>query len=205
MENRSGRLGCDLWQPRLSEAVREETEVSSRYATEAELEVLGYRGPVVVMQIVRTEFRADGTPIGKTLTIQGGGTPIVRRLNPEDVEDEEADSALSSPMPPAARGPVRTVRTYLVGMEGSPLTKIGQTAGTLKSRMAQLQTGQPARLVPLLDVEGDFESVLHERFAGRRVRGEWFDLTSLGDPVAVVIDALAELGLGIRCKERPTP
>jgi hypothetical protein len=82
-------------------------------------------------------------------------------------------------------------------MEGSPLTKIGHTTDTLKGRVAQLQTGQPATLRPLLEVDGDYEAALHDRFVGYRRRGEWFDLTPLGDPVTVVIEALRELGADI--------
>ncbi|MFB7781905.1 GIY-YIG nuclease family protein [Streptomyces vinaceus] len=197
MENLIGpRRGRPQTQP--SEAAREETEVTSRLATEGELEALGYTGRVLVMQIIRTTFRADGTPIGKTLTIQGGSTPLVRSLRPGDAEDDEAYPVSSALAMPAPRGPAKVVRTYLVGMEGSALTKIGQTTGTLKSRLAQLQTGQPARLLPLLDVEGDYEAALHARFSDYRVRGEWFDLTPLGDPAAAVSDALAVLGLDIR-------
>ncbi|MFJ7209485.1 GIY-YIG nuclease family protein [Streptomyces sp. NPDC098789] len=178
--------------------MKELTEVTSRYATEAELKALGYEGVVRVMQIVRTTFRADGTPIGKTLTIQGGSTPIIRWLRPEELEDDEAFPAAPGTAASPPRGPERTRRTYLVGMEDSPLTKIGHTTVTLKSRMAQLQTGQPARLLPLLEAEGDYETALHTRFAQYRARGEWFDLTPLGDPVTVVIEALTELGSGIR-------
>jgi hypothetical protein len=87
METSRPRRG-DL-QPQPTEAVREETEVTSRYATKPELEALGYEGRVLVTQIVRTTFRADGTPIGKILTIQGGSTPIVRHLDPADAEDDE--------------------------------------------------------------------------------------------------------------------
>ncbi|MEU6215435.1 GIY-YIG nuclease family protein [Streptomyces sp. NPDC047023] len=201
MENLTGRCRGHL-EPYPSEAVREETEVTSRLASEAELEALGYTGRVLVMQIIRTTFRADGTPIGKTLTIQGGSTPLVRQLRPEDVE---AYPVASAPAVPAPRAPAKTVRTYLVGMEDSPLTKIGQTTGTLKSRLAQLQTGQPARLLPLLDVEGDFEAALHARFAEYRVRGEWFDLTPLGDPATAVTDALAAMGLDFRREGQGDP
>ncbi|MGP3637555.1 GIY-YIG nuclease family protein [Streptomyces sp. 24-1644] len=203
MKNPTGHPRRDHLQPQPSEAAREETEVTSRYATEAELQALGYKGAVLVMQIVRTTFRADGTPISKTLTIQGGSTVLVVHQNPENVEDDEAHPARDEPAVPAPRGPVRrTVRTYLVGVEDSPQTKIGRTTGTLKSRMAQLQTSHHARLLPLLDVEGDYEGALHDRFADYRVRGEWFDLTPLGDPTTVVIDALAELGLDIRTSHR---
>ncbi|MFD3664021.1 GIY-YIG nuclease family protein [Streptomyces sp. NPDC058659] len=203
MENPTGHPRRDHLQPQPSEAVREETEVTSRLATDTELEALGYKGAVLVMQIVRTTFRADGTPISKTLTIQGGSTALVMHQNPEDVEDDEALPGPDELAVPAPRSPVhRTVRTYLVGVEDSPQTKIGRTTGTLKSRMAQLQTSHHARLLPLLDVEGDYEGALHERFADYRVRGEWFDLTALGDPARVVMDALAELGLDIRTSHR---
>ncbi|MFJ5548692.1 GIY-YIG nuclease family protein [Streptomyces sp. NPDC093225] len=199
MKNPTDHPRRDHLQPRPSKAAWEETEVTSRLATEAELEALGYKGAVLVMQIVRTTFRADGTPISKTLTIQGGSTALVMHQKPEDVEDDEALPVPDEPAVPAPRGPVRrTVRTYLVGVEDSPQTKIGRTTGTLKSRMAQLQTSHHARLLPLLDLEGDYEGALHERFVDYRVRGEWFDLTPLGDPTTVVIDALAELGLDIR-------
>ncbi|MGW5852689.1 GIY-YIG nuclease family protein [Streptomyces sp. NPDC055254] len=119
------------------------------------------------------------------------------------VEDDEALPGPDELAVPAPLGPVRrTVRTYLVCGEDSPQTKIGRTTGTLKSRMSQLQTSHHARLLPLLDVEGDYEGALHERFADYRVRGEWFDLKPFGDPARVVIDALAELGLDIRTSHR---
>ncbi|MFD8417639.1 hypothetical protein ACFV2Q_38940 [Streptomyces sp. NPDC059650] len=34
------------------------------------------------------------------------------------------------------------------------------------------------------------------------MRGEWFDLTPLGDPATAVTDALAALGLDIRLEEQ---
>ncbi|MHA6757083.1 hypothetical protein [Streptacidiphilus sp. PAMC 29251] len=40
-------------------------------------------------QILRTTFRADGTPLGKTLTIQGGSTPVVLRRDPKDLDPDE--------------------------------------------------------------------------------------------------------------------
>ncbi|MEU3401375.1 GIY-YIG nuclease family protein [Streptomyces filamentosus] len=168
-------------------------------ATEAELAAFGYTGPVVVMQIVRTTFRADGTPIGKTLTVQGGSQRLVSHGDAADLEaDEESLPAPAAPTP-AGKPPVeRGYRTYLLGIEGSPLTKIGKTTDTVKSRLMALQTGQPARLHVLLEVDGDYERALHARFAEQHVRGEWYDLTPLGDPTTVVVKALGKLGADIR-------
>ncbi|MEV8529908.1 GIY-YIG nuclease family protein [Streptomyces sp. NPDC052000] len=189
MEKPTGHPRCDHLPPQPSEAAWEETEVTSRYATEDELEALGYKGPVLVTQVIRTTFRADGTPVGKTLTLQGGSTALVVHRDPKNVEDEEAYTASDEPAPVPQDPVSRPVRTYLVGVEGSPQTKIGRTTVALKSRVSQLQTSHHARLLPLLDVEGDYERALHERFANYRVRGEWFDLMPLGDPVTVVIAA----------------
>lgn len=63
MTNSTERPGRDHLQLQQSEAAWEETEVTSRYATEAELETLGYKGPVIVTQVICTTFRADGTPL----------------------------------------------------------------------------------------------------------------------------------------------
>ncbi|MEU7295157.1 GIY-YIG nuclease family protein [Streptomyces exfoliatus] len=199
MQNLTGPRRAQSLPSLPSDAVREETEVTSRLASEDELAALGYTGPVVVMQIVRTTFRADGTPIGKTLTIQGGDTALVVHQDAADVEDDDA-------LPPSRAAEMQVVkvpmprswRTYLLGMEDSKLTKIGKTTDTFKARVASLQTGQPARLRPLLEVDGDYERALHMRFAPYRMRGEWFDLTPLGDPVTVVVEALQELGVDVQ-------
>lgn len=154
------------------------------------------------MQIVRTTFRADGTPISKTLTIQGGSTALVMYRKPEDVEGDEALPAPDEPAVPAPRGPVRrTVRTYLVGVEDSPQTKIGRPpAPSIPDGAAP---DQPPRQAPSAPGCG---GGLRRR-AARAVRGlpgsgVWFDLTPLGDPATVVIGALAELGLDIRTSHR---
>lgn len=81
--------------------------------------------------------------------------------------------------------------TYLVGIKGSPFVKIGYTGLEPKKRLAALQTGHPEVLTLLGTWGGNQEGALHRHFAEYRVRGEWFDLTSLGDPVEAVEAAIA--------------
>lgn len=85
-----------------------------------------------------------------------------------------------------------TPKTYLIGAEGSPLVKIGM-AKNPEARVKFLQTGQPMLLSLLWTHEDDHERTLHRRFADQRIRGEWFDLTPLGDPVEVVTAAIEEI------------
>ncbi|WP_318201074.1 GIY-YIG nuclease family protein [Streptomyces sp. SCL15-4] len=82
--------------------------------------------------------------------------------------------------------------TYLVTAEGTHLVKIG-IAKDPRRRLKELQTGQPMDLFLMWAVEGDYEQALHDLFAAYRHRGEWFDLRELGDPVAVVTDAMNEI------------
>ncbi|MEW2393036.1 GIY-YIG nuclease family protein [Streptomyces venezuelae] len=85
------------------------------------------------------------------------------------------------------------MRTYVIGIEGSSLVKIGQTSVEPRERRGALQTGLPFELTLLWSVLGDYEAQLHERFAEYRVRGEWFDLSPLGDPLQVIQDAVKRL------------
>jgi len=85
----------------------------------------------------------------------------------------------------------KDTQTYLIGIEGSHLTKIGKTNNP-KARLEQLQTGQPVSLSLLWTCTGFYEGKLHRRFKDYRVRGEWYDLTPLGDPVEVVTAAVEE-------------
>lgn len=58
--------------------------------------------------------------------------------------------------------------------------KIGYTSkGTVDGRLADLQTGSPRELEPLVEVDGDrkVESALHSIFSEERVSGEWFTLS----------------------------
>lgn len=76
---------------------------------------------------------------------------------------------------------------YVIGGDGLPYVKIG-TSTDPQRRIRQLQTGLPFTLSVLWSCEMDqyLERDLHEVFSDFRVRGEWFDLTSFGDPVEAV-------------------
>lgn len=81
---------------------------------------------------------------------------------------------------------------YIIAPEGSNTVKIGYTAGEPARRVAGLQTGNPARLVLRWSGDGDqlLERHLHVVFNDYRVQGEWFDLSSFGDPVQAVKDEI---------------
>ena len=72
---------------------------------------------------------------------------------------------------------------YLVGESSEGPTKIG-VAHNIPSRIKELQTGNPRKLKcygarPFLTAEEAFafEAELHKTFSGRRMIGEWFDLS----------------------------
>lgn len=83
---------------------------------------------------------------------------------------------------------------YVIGSADIAPVKIGVTISP-QSRLKQLQPGAMARLEVLWTTPGDttLERTLHARFDEYRVYGEWFDLTSIGDPVAVVQDAVRDV------------
>lgn len=63
------------------------------------------------------------------------------------------------------------------GLDGN--VKIGTTTSNPHSRRRSMQTGNSSDLVLLAAVQGDdgLEKRLHARFAGARLRGEWFTPT----------------------------
>ncbi|MFD9496856.1 GIY-YIG nuclease family protein [Streptomyces sp. NPDC060005] len=83
---------------------------------------------------------------------------------------------------------------YLMGAESLDLVKIGTTTDVTR-RLRTMQTGLPLTLSVLWTCEGgrELEQALHQEFRKHNRRGEWFDLTSVGDPVAVVSDAVRRL------------
>jgi hypothetical protein len=101
--------------------------------------------------------------------------------------------AQEEPLPASAPTPKRRQhQTYVITTEGSPLVKIGRALDPAR-RLLALQTGQPVTLTLAWTAIGLYERQLHGRFAAYRVRGEWFDLSKLGDPVSVVEAAVAEI------------
>lgn len=96
------------------------------------------------------------------------------------------------PQPPKARVAAPKAHTYLIAADGTHLVKIGIAKDPMR-RLKELQTGQPMELQLLWSVAGNYENDLHVHFAAYRVRGEWFDLTPLGDPTDVVKEAVGEI------------
>ncbi|MGA5065563.1 GIY-YIG nuclease family protein [Streptomyces exfoliatus] len=97
-----------------------------------------------------------------------------------------------------------------MGAEGLDAVKIGTTTDAGK-RLGSLQTGLPLTLSVLWTCEGgrDLGRALHEEFRTYRQRGEWFDLTRLGDAVPVVHEAVCKhapaVGTGRSLRRTPRP
>ena len=136
-----------------------------------------------------------GIPSKADLEFQRGGSERFSKLSAQQEQQVLERWLPREPVMPPRKVKARpiTPHTYLVGAEGSPLVKIGYTGGVPLKRLASLQTGQPMALSLLWSIPVDIEDELHERFAAYRVRGEWFDLTPLGDAVLVVQAAADEL------------
>lgn len=113
---------------------------------------------------------------------------------PDDVQQvpEQPSPAETPPPSPKRKAPSAKPHTYLVAADGTHLVKIGIAKDPMR-RLKELQTGQPMGLHLLWSVAGDYERDLHAHFDAYRVRGEWFDLTSLGDPIDVVKAAVGEI------------
>lgn len=65
---------------------------------------------------------------------------------------------------------------YFVHDEATLFIKVGFTDRDINDRLREFQTGCPGLLTPLLLISGTRhdEQAWHKRFAGARVRGEWF-------------------------------
>lgn len=147
------------------------------------------------MHVAELEFDwADPRRVGAD-EVTAAGPPDPARFPPiseRRIAELVMRAALNGGPLKASSRRIREPHTYLVGMDGSALVKIG-SATDPKKRLQSLQTGQPAALTLLWHTVGDFEYALHRVFETQRVRGEWFDLTPLGDAVDVVQRAIAEL------------
>lgn len=90
--------------------------------------------------------------------------------------------------------PERRSHVYVISAEGLPIVKIGK-ANNPTQRVRELQTGSPAKLSVAWATQArpDLEYALHDRLSEYREGGEWFDLTSLGDPVTVVRDEVERI------------
>ena len=81
--------------------------------------------------------------------------------------------------------PNRAGSIYVLGIEGSPLLKIGATTKDPQARLRDLQVGLPYRLI-LLQVYPCHEALriekrLHALLRDKRYQGEWFEV----DPEAI--------------------
>lgn len=131
------------------------------------------------------------------------GDPETRRLYTPDgtlhfpTLDVWAPQAFQSPAAQPLATPVQRAKTeaprrthvYVIRSSGSKLVKIGYAVNP-GQRVRELQTGSPGKLAVAWSIPGRerLERELHRRFAEHRKNGEWFDLTQLGDAVAVVRD-----------------
>jgi hypothetical protein len=82
---------------------------------------------------------------------------------------------------------------YAIGAKRSSIVKIGHGIDIVK-RLGGIQVGNPAKLYILWRTLGGrpLEELLHERFARKRVQGEWFDFGNQ-DPVAEISAAAKQL------------
>lgn len=60
--------------------------------------------------------------------------------------------------------------------------KIGVTTGSIEGRVSTLQVGNPFKLELVFAIKTEkadyLEKVIHNHFSPKRLRGEWFELTS---------------------------
>ena len=89
--------------------------------------------------------------------------------------DEDAQPSCTKPQPPQSR----TRWGYVYLLQAGPYYKIGASTN-VKRRIRQLATLPPFNLHLLCTLHTDdmygLEQGLHERFAAKRVNGEWFEL-----------------------------
>ncbi|MFI6560365.1 GIY-YIG nuclease family protein [Streptomyces sp. NPDC050534] len=140
--------------------------------------------------------RTDWSKVRKPMTEETRRRAYAREgiPYPGDVEPapEQPRPVDAPPPPPKQKVPSAKSHTYLIGADGTHLVKIGIAKDPMR-RLKELQTGQPMALHLLWSAVGDYERDLHIHFAAHRIRGEWFDLSAVGDPIDVVKAAVGEI------------
>ena len=73
-------------------------------------------------------------------------------------------------------------KVYLVEAQGTGRYKIGYTTSSIATRIAQLQTGCPDRIVEtashVTSIPSMLEMAMHNVLRNKCVGGEWFELTA---------------------------
>lgn len=68
--------------------------------------------------------------------------------------------------------------TYIIEEAGGAYIKVGRTSQkNISKRLDSIQTGNPRKLTLILILQGDYEEILHKRFASSRASSggcEWF-------------------------------
>lgn len=107
-------------------------------------------------------------------------------LEVTDVPNRWGNSAAPRAIPNLPRRGEGNV-VYVIGDSRNGVVKVGTTSNLIK-RLSALQTGSAYQLRVLWSYGGgvELEAHLHERFADKRMQGEWFDFGE-PDPVAAVM------------------
>lgn len=103
------------------------------------------------------------------------------------------------------RSGATSVVYFVQGEHGGPI-KVGYTSSaSIDRRLAQMQTGSPARLRAVLTIEGDTraEAWLHRLFAADWIHGEWYQPS--GRLVDWIIDHGGDAALVHRDRLRSEP
>lgn len=108
--------------------------------------------------------------------------------------DEQGDHLLS--LLNGGRGNRAVGVIYYIACTDSGRLKIGFTTGSVKKRLAQLQTGSSSELRIIAERPGtiDDEAALHASFAKNWLRGEWFEMSEhIFDHICSVIWCAASI------------
>lgn len=73
------------------------------------------------------------------------------------------------------------MRFFTYVLSDSTALKIGNTRGNVKDRIKKLQVGNPRNIRLIGGFHGNFETELHHKFSGFRLRGEWYENIILTD------------------------